>query len=308
MNLTIKQCKAFMALCKYRNFTRAAESVYLSQPAFSQLIYTLECSAGVKLFTRSSKKVDLTADGEIFQRIASNIIHEFNRGVREWRDYLHQAQSQISIVTLPSIMAKLLPEYIQRFTLQHAGSRFDIKDLPSEHCLAAVINEHFDMGIVGYLPRDSALEHHKLLSEKFYLVLNKHHPLAQKKQVELKDISHHTVIRFAPSTSIYQSLQMMEWPNQDIKYIEVEQLSTLFGLLLSDAGITFLPELTLYMFQHPDIIVRPLRGSPLTRDLYLIKKPGKILPGQSQQFYDFMLEQSRHPDRQTAALAAGHQK
>ena len=60
MNLSIKQFRAFLALCKHRNFTRAAESVFLSQPAFSNLIYAIEKEAGARLFDRKPKTVDLT--------------------------------------------------------------------------------------------------------------------------------------------------------------------------------------------------------------------------------------------------------
>lgn len=290
MNLSIKQFRAFLALCKHRNFTRAAESVFLSQPAFSNLIYAIEKEAGARLFDRKPKTVELTPDGEVFQNIALGIVNEFNLGLSRWHDHVNQEQFKISIAVLPSIAVKLLPSYIQRFRLIQPKAAFDVKDLQSDYCLSSVINETTELGMVGYLPKDSGVESHKIHSERYYLVFNRHHPLAKRDSVSLSDISNSTVIRFAPTTSIYQSLHVDITNNKNINYIDIEQLSTLFGLLLSNSGITFLPELTLYMFQHPDILVKPIAEESLSRDIYIIRKSGKTLSDISQRFYEFLTE------------------
>lgn len=295
MNLSIKQFRAFLALCEHRNFTRAAESVFLSQPAFSHLIYSIEKEAGVRLFDRNAKKVDLTSDGEVFQGIAAGIMREFNLGLSHWHDHLNREQFNVSVATLPSIAVKLLPNYIEHFKQIQPKAIFDVKDLPSDYCLSAVLNEVTELGIVGFLPKENGVDSHRIYTEKYFLALNKHHPLAQHSEISLEDISHNTVIRFGPTTSIYQSLHVDITNNEHINYIEIEQLSTLFGLLLSNSGITFLPELTLYMFQHPDILVKPITGDNLIRNIYLIKKSGKQLSKSSHDFYDFLIETQRIP-------------
>ncbi|MBK5071738.1 LysR family transcriptional regulator [Budviciaceae bacterium CWB-B4] len=294
MNLSIKQFRAFLALCEYRNFTRAAESIFLSQPAFSHLIYSIEKAVGVRLFDRNTKRVELTADGVVFQNIAADMMREFNLGLSRWHDHINSEQFKISVAALPSITVKLLPNYIEYFNQIESKATFEVKDLPSDYCVSAVINEAVDLGIVGFLPKDPNVESHKIHTEKYFIVFNKNHPLAKKSTITLDDISHNnTIIRFGPTTSIYQSLHVDIINNESVEYIEIEQLSTLFGLLLSNSGITFLPELTLYMFQHPDILVKPISGGNLTREIYIIKKRDKALSKISHKFYDFLLQTQR---------------
>ena len=64
MNISIQALKAFRAAAEMGNFTRAAERVYLSQPAFSRLISALEKDLGVTLFRRSTRQVELTEEGK----------------------------------------------------------------------------------------------------------------------------------------------------------------------------------------------------------------------------------------------------
>ena len=70
MNLSVKQLRAFAALRAHKNFTQAAQTCHLSQSAFSALIQNLEADAGVRLFDRNTRHVELTPEGEAFAESA----------------------------------------------------------------------------------------------------------------------------------------------------------------------------------------------------------------------------------------------
>ena len=66
MNITIKQVHAFHAVAQTRSFAEASELIHLSQPALSITIKNLEQTIGGKLFTRTTRSLALTPEGEVF--------------------------------------------------------------------------------------------------------------------------------------------------------------------------------------------------------------------------------------------------
>ena len=77
LNVSTRQVRAFVALAEHMNFTRAAASVHLSQPAFSALIRALEEQVGLRLFDRDTRKVGLTAEGALFLEGARRLLADF---------------------------------------------------------------------------------------------------------------------------------------------------------------------------------------------------------------------------------------
>ena len=74
VNVSTRDLRAFIALSEQKNFTRAAEQCFLSQSAFSAQIRALEEELGVQLFTRSTRRVELTAEGQVFAESARRLL------------------------------------------------------------------------------------------------------------------------------------------------------------------------------------------------------------------------------------------
>lgn len=79
-----KQLTYFIAVAKYRNFSRAAQDFYLTQPAISHQIKMLEKELDTELFVRNTKKVTLTDSGELFLEDAKSILMQWNRQNKNW--------------------------------------------------------------------------------------------------------------------------------------------------------------------------------------------------------------------------------
>ena len=102
-NLSVKHLRAFIALATHRNFTRAAQATHLSQSAFSTLIQTLEEQAGSRLFERTTRHVDLSADGRRFEEVARRLLADFETAFEDLRDHAERRKGRVSIAALPSL-------------------------------------------------------------------------------------------------------------------------------------------------------------------------------------------------------------
>lgn len=225
----------------------------------------------------------------MFYHIANNVMDVFNKSIEDLKNYTESQQRQISIATLPSIAAQWLPQITKQFRIKYPDVHFDIKDMQTSNGIDLIKEGAIDLAICGVNSNESGIETIKLFSDHYYIVCNINHPLAKKENVTLDDIKNSKLIKFANTTSIYQSLyENLPLDNND--YIEIKQLSTLFDLLLSNKGITLLPELTLYLFRHDDIVIKPVLWDGLKRDIYLIKHKDKIMTQRFEYFIHFMLE------------------
>ena len=87
-DLSTRQLRAFLALADRNHFTRAAEACHLSQPAFSALIQALEQAVGTRLFDRSTRSVQLTPEGRLFEPAARRLLDDMHEALSGLTDHV----------------------------------------------------------------------------------------------------------------------------------------------------------------------------------------------------------------------------
>jgi LysR family transcriptional regulator, carnitine catabolism transcriptional activator len=87
--------------------------------------------------------------------------------------------------------------------------------------------------------------------------------------------------------------------------MEVDQLATVMGMVRAGLGISVVPSLTLFHFQHPEIVTRPLSWPGLTRKIYLVRRRDRGLSLAAQSLHDLVVKRKPVPD---AAQTGGRRK
>ncbi len=286
MTLSIKQLRAFMALYEQRNFTRAAADVCLSQPAFSALINGLEAEVGFRLFDRDTRQVRIAPDGEAFFQIARQYIRLHEASVQEIEAMARGERGRVCVATLPSLAASWLPVILPAFRERFPKVRVELIDAPSDRCLQAVRDGLADFACTPSVVADDGFVCEKLCSERFYFVCPEGHPLAEQRAVRVEQLKGLTLLSFAQTTSIRQhvgpSLPKGAWHDS----LEVEQLTTMMGLISAGLGASIIPELALYQFRMPGIVIRPLEDFDAQREIHLIVRADSSLSVAAQNFRD----------------------
>lgn len=289
MNISSRDISAFLALAELKNFTRAANRCHLSQPAFSALIKALEDSVGLRLFDRSTRHVLLTREGERFLQSAQRIHAELQACEKAMQDTASLAQGHVSVALLPSLAAGWLPQVLRRFITQYPGVELDIMDVLSEPCINAVAHGQADFALAAMRVDTPELQAEIFCSDEFHLVCRKDHPLAEQAQISLPDLLPYRFIHLARHSSVRQYFEAALFPASLQTLAEVEQLATVMGLVQANLGITAVPALTLFHFDKPDLVTRPLAIPGLERHIYLVRKRGISLSVAAQTLYSLML-------------------
>jgi len=288
MNLSARQLRAFVALADEKHFTRAAQRCHLTQPAFSALIRTLEDAAGVRLFDRNTRRVELTAEGRVLDASARRLLGEFDLVAEDLRDHAARRRGHVAVAALPSLAAGWLPGLLARFHRDYPGIALQLRDALLDPCLDMVQSGAADFAVAARRVDMSGLDSEFLHADRFFLVCPQGHPLASRDRIRLRDLGRWPLIQLARGSSVRRHLDEALGGNPVPPLLEVEHLATVTGLVSAGMGITVVPAMTLFHFQRDGLVIKPLAGKPLTRPLYLVRRQGRTLSVAAQTLYDLL--------------------
>lgn len=275
MNLSVKHLRAFLALARHRNFTRAAESCHLSQSAFSALIQGLEDDAGARFFDRNTRRVEITAEGRLFEQSAARLLTDFESAYAELRDHVDLRRGRASVAALPSLAAGTLPKVLAAFHKRYPGIDIELLDGLSDTCISLVQSARVDFALASAGTTPPGLQTELVCSDTFHLVCHSSHPLANAPTVLPVDLTNYPFIHLARSTSIRQHLEHALHPLRLAGMMEVEHLATAAALVAQGLGISVIPSLALFQFRLPEIVVKPLKLPELVRHIHIVRPEGR---------------------------------
>lgn len=188
-HVSTRQLQAFVDLAELRNFTRAAGRCHLSQPAFSALIRSLEDTLGTRLFHRTTRSVELTAEGRVFMESARRVLDDAEQAIKDVRDLAARRRGRVSIAVLPSLAAGWLPPLLARFRAAHPGIELRVADVLSEACIQYVQSGRADFAIASTRVETDELRTEALCTDHFHVVCRDDHPLARRRRLRLADLA-----------------------------------------------------------------------------------------------------------------------
>lgn len=288
-NLSTRQLKAFLTLAEQRNFTRAAQLCHLSQSAFSSLIRNLEDTLGVRLFDRDSRNVELTPEGTLFLGGAGRVLDDLREAMENLNEHAAGRRGRARIAALPSLAAGWLPDVLSAFQGSHPGIQVEVADVLSDGCVDQVRNGTADFALAAARADAPELQTDLFCKDTFYLVCRKDHPLSRRRRPMLAELVGEPFIHLARDSSVRQHIEAAIHPARMRSVMELEQLSTVAGMVRAGLGITVVPALTLFHFESPDLATQPVEAQGLTREIFVIRRRDRSLSVGAQTLLDFLL-------------------
>ncbi len=204
MDLNATPYRYFLAVAETQSFGRAAERLNLSQPALSAGIKEFERRLGFALFTRTSRRVELTAQGKLFVGNARRIVAE-----TEWAQRAADAIRDNRLLIGTSLYSALIPErtaLTDRFMVHHPNEAMRIATLSETAIASDLQQERLELGIVlehqVAVPRGSALmaanadafERVVIASRPVTVLLPEEHPLAHAPDLSLSALAGQDIV------------------------------------------------------------------------------------------------------------------
>lgn len=264
--MDIASLRAFVAVAEEHSFSRAAETLYLTQPAVSKRIAQLEEELKVPLFDRIGRKVSLTPAGETLLPRARRLLNDAREIERSLADLSGEIGGRLVMATSHHIGLHRLPEPLKHFTRTYPEVELDIRFMDSEAACHAVEMGDLELAIVTLPP--SPLPHLRTKSiwdDPLVFMITAEHPLAGRKDVRAQTLLQQPAV--LPGGSTY-TRRILERAVRDRRLtlklaMETNYLETLQMLVASGLGWSLLPR-TLLDERVAEVGVR---GMQLSRQL-----------------------------------------
>ncbi len=244
-----------VAVAETRNFTRAAERCSVVQSSLSHRIAGLEQELGVRLFARSSRRVELTSAGEAFVARARECLAAADRAAADAAAAAGVVRGRLAVGVIVTAAAVDVPELLQRYRARYPEVRVVLRSGRSDDLVTAIREGELDIAFLG-LPenrRPSGVETLVLDHDEHVLVVPAGHRLAGAPRVTLRDVAGETFVDFMQGTPARaQSDQAFAAAGlaRDVAY-EVGLVELITRLTARGLGVALLPS----------AFVRPLAAS-----------------------------------------------
>ena len=183
--MDISALQAFIAVAESGSFSRAAERIFLTQPAISKRIAALEQDIGARLFDRVGRKIHLTPAGEALLLRTRAVLSELEDIKRDITNLSGTIAGELSVATSHHIGLHRLPGPLKRFHETYTQVRLNLHFMDSEKACNAVARGELELAVVTLPPSaEPPLRVEKIWDDPLDIVVSRNHPLAQVKRVQ----------------------------------------------------------------------------------------------------------------------------
>jgi len=193
--MDIPSIQAFLAVAESGSFSSAARRIFITQPAISKRIASLEASLGVRLFDRIGRSVQLTDAGHALQEKAYRIVSEVEDVERLISNFAGKVGGKLRMAASHHIGLHRLPNPLQQFHNEHPSVELDMRFMDSEGACLAVERGEIELAVVT-LPESAApvLKLIPVWHDPLEIVAGKNHALAQEKTTSLVSLLNYPAI------------------------------------------------------------------------------------------------------------------
>jgi len=294
--MDLYKLKSFYTVAKLGSFSRAAETLFLTQPAVSAQIKDLEYEYKTKLFDRVGRKIKLTRAGETLIEYAKNLLdmyEESHFAVNMLKDAM---DGSVKITTSGTPGSRLLPALISNFKKVYPDTGFTIKTQKSVSVVEAIRQNHFDLGIIV----SSECNHgkHELIEKVLYkdqivIGVSNEHPLALRNSISVNELSNMPLIVSVKNTVSRQAMDKF-FHQYSIPFTiayEIENMSMIKTMVEKNLGIAFFSSLEIRKeVESKWLHTVEIEDVPLYRYVNVIYHKNHELSPATKAFYDFIFD------------------
>lgn len=245
--MTITQLKYALAIAEHKNFTKAAEKCFVTQPTLSTQIQKLEDELDVVMFDRGKKPIELTEVGRKIVFQARNIVNEAER----IQDIVDQQKGFIGgefrLGIIPTVMPTLLPMFLNNFINKYPKVKLKIEELTTEEILSRINDGHLDAAIAATPLESDNIKERVLYYEPFVAYIPTNHRLRDKKIIEVGDLEINDMLLLEDGhcfrDGVINLCKTFKDQIDDSFQLESGSIETLIKLSNEGLGMTLLPYL-----------------------------------------------------------------
>jgi DNA-binding transcriptional LysR family regulator len=301
MNLNyLRYLETYVEAVKLSCLSKAADKLYLSQPAVSIQIRSIEKQLGVPLLERKKGKFFMTPEGKLFFRFADYVLQEHTRLLQDISQMGMEATGKLIISASPILGEFMLPNLLNEFKEHNPSVEVQLAIAASSVKVVEGVKEgNIKIGFCGMMSADQELETITMAKEEQVLIVYPGHPFANHKEIDASDlIGESLILRVVVNKmkNLKNALNRIGF-NLD-QYPPKLILGTTNGVVsavVAKSGISIVPSMAIGTIADMGLVkVIKIRNLKMKRDLVCIYRKDRPLDPVSMNFVEFMKRNFKH--------------
>ncbi|WP_369368345.1 LysR family transcriptional regulator [Streptomyces sp. CG4] len=269
MDVDTRLLRSFLAVAEDGSLTRAAERVFVSQPALTKQIRQLETQLGVRLFERSRAGMALTDAGRALARRAPALLASWDETLRATRAAGRQAARVLRVGFVASAANEATREIVAEFARRRPGWRAELRQAAWTNPSAGLADGEVDAALLRLpFPGQAALRVEMLFSEARWVALPSGHRLAGRAEIAFRELWDEPFVAAPEETGAWRDhwLAADEREGHPVRVGAVtEQPDDWLSAIANGYGIALAPESAARFYSRPGVVYRPVTGVSPTR-------------------------------------------
>ncbi len=267
--MDLSSLRAFVQVARDRSFSHAAETLFITQPAVSKRIASLESDLGATLFDRMGRQILLTEAGRHLLPRAEQILHGVTDLQRELLNLSGEVSGPLAMGTSHHIGLHRLPPILRRYTDRYPQVDLDIRFMSSEKVSQAVEQGELELGVITLpLQPSDHLQLQPVWRDPLLFVVAEDHPLATRRKIQPEELVNYPAVLPTKATYTRSLLEdaFLQVEGEIRCGLSTDYLETLKMMASIGLGWSLLPEIML----GDDLVTLEVVGIRLERQLGFI--------------------------------------
>lgn len=292
--ISLRHLRCFSAVAETESFTVAAQRLFQTQSSLTATIKQLEEATEVRLFDRTTRRVELTKDAVWFKVVADRILRDFDNAISDLQAVAKGRRGHIKIAAAPSMMTHILAPALLAFRRSFPDITISVYDEGSDKIERSVLEGEKDFGLSSRLNNFPDLDYLPVVADPFGAVFPKDHPLARHEgPMKWKDLIPHDYIGLTQDTGIgalletYPELGLVD---RGESCDHASSTTSLYALLKLGGRFSVLPALAAHSDPLTEFEFRELHEPRIEREVCLITRQLRSISPSTQRFLDTLME------------------
>ncbi|MBD3669734.1 MAG: LysR family transcriptional regulator [Gammaproteobacteria bacterium] len=295
MRITLRQLSTFEAVARLKNFSAAANEMYVSQPTVSKQIKALQEEVGVPLLEQIGKKVSLTEAGKELYATCTQWMETWGRFEQTIANLkgMKQGKLRISAVTTTKFF---MPRLLGPFCSEYPNIDISLEVVNRDRLLERLANNEDDLYIMGVPPEEIDVEAEPFLDNPLVVLAPAGHPLANEKQIPFERLASEKFLMRERGSGTRITLERLFAERHVPLNIRMELGSNeaIKQAVAGGLGLALLSQSTLWTeTSQKELTTLDVEGFPVMRAWYVLRPKGKPLSVVAEHFLEFLREHIR---------------
>lgn len=287
----LKPLRAFCQTVRLGSVSRAAEALFVSQPAITLQLQALERDMGVGLFERSGRRLAPTREGQLLYDLAQPLVEGLDGLESVFKDKVAGLDAgELNIAANSSTILYLLPRIVEHFRAEHPDVRLTLHNAITADGTDLLRADAVDLAVGSMMDVPADLSYAPIYRFEPLLITPLDHPLASKPKLALADISAHGLI-LPPKRQITYRLVDLVFQQHRVPYtvaLEVGGWEVIKQYVAMGMGVSIVSSICLTEADRGRLATRSLKEWFPSRSYGVIVRKGKYLSPQARAFVELI--------------------